>query len=112
MKVVLQPFQFLTNQSLEDSFNSAAFECHAYYGISIQGKVTDADTLDGSLKVQISNDSENWVDFTDFAAQALTADTDFIWVDREMIPVKYMRLVYTSTTGEGTLNVLIAGVRL
>ncbi len=61
----------------------------------------------GTLKLEISNDSENWTEYTN-SDYALTTDGDVSW-NLSNIGYQYIRVVYERNSGSGNLNVSISG---
>lgn len=117
MKAVLEPYKLTDAQSLAASFDSVAFESDAYFGLAIQYVVTNAATLNGAIKLQMSNDKANWVDIPTDTVNAvnpvtITADGTGFWRYLTIIPMKWIRLVYTRTGGSGNITTLVSGVRL
>lgn len=117
MKAVLEPFKLVDNVSLGASFQSQAFESDAYFGLAIQYIITNASSLNGSLKLQMSNDKLNWTDLPTDAVNAVnpvavTANGNGFWRYLTIVPQKWMRLDYTRTAGTGNITLLVAGVRL
>lgn len=116
MKSFLEPFALIDSQSMGASITSDAFESVAYFGLSVHAIVSAGASPSGSLKVQFSNDKLSWVDAVSLTEavnpQAVSANGSFIWIWRDMMPTKWLRVVYTRTSGTGTLRALISGVRL
>jgi hypothetical protein len=82
-------------------------------GITIQA-VFAGSSPNGTFKLQISNDLANnvadvtnWIDLAD-SSYAITADGSYAWFISGIIKVKFVRLVYTRTSGSGTLNATIS----
>lgn len=61
----------------------------------------------GSIKLQISNDSSNWTDYTG-SATSISAAGDVAW-NLSNIGYRYLRVVYTRTSGTGSLSVTVSG---
>lgn len=59
----------------------------------------------GTLKLQISNDNVNWTDYSG-SSQAISAAGSFAYLLAD-IGYPWLRVVYTFTSGTGTLNVTI-----
>jgi hypothetical protein len=116
MKNNLEPYRLVNAQSMGATITSDAYECIAFFGLCIQAIVSAGASPTGSFSVQYSNDKVNWtagVSLTEAVnPQAVTANGSFFWIWRDMMPMKWIRLVYTRTSGTGTLDVYISGVRL
>lgn len=107
--------KLIDNVSMGASINSAAQQLDHIYGFSIQLVFTG--TPNGSFKMQCSNDDVetgsqvvNWTDVAN-SAQAITAAGDMIY-NYDGSHFKWVRLVYTRSSGTGTLNgqIYIKGV--
>ena len=72
--------------------------------VGLQLKWTGTPT--GTFSVQISNDNTNWIAMDLSSAVSATGSADDAFIDVESA-AKYVRLVYTATSGSGTLNVHI-----
>lgn len=114
-KIVLNPAVGLAAQSLATSANFTIPDPFAYYGFAIQIKIRKIAGIIGSLKTQVSNDGVIWFDYTQgtFATTSISDDIDILFfVANQTMPFKNMRLVYTRTSGNGTLDAIVAGVRV
>lgn len=63
-------------------------------------------TPTGAFTVEISNDGSTWVELTLSTAIAAAGSADEAFIDAETA-AKFIRLVYTRSSGTGTLNVHI-----
>lgn len=110
MKIVLNPCQPILAQSLAASTTVALPELFAYYGFSLQVKITDGGSLAGTLTLEVSNDDVTYAAYTPLTG--ITAmGTTMWWVDDKIFPFKYNRLKWVHTAGTGTLDVTIVACR-
>jgi hypothetical protein len=65
-------------------------------------------TPTGDFTVEISNDETNWIEMTLSATISAAGSADTAFIDCETA-AKFIRLVYTSSSGSGTLQVKITG---
>jgi hypothetical protein len=119
------PVQIVTNQSMTTSFNSIGIDCNQHALASIQAEWTGA-TATGTLKLQISDDIVpvqpttgnpvganpagevvNWSDYTG-STTTVSGPGNFMW-NMVYVGFRWVRLVYTSSSGTGTLNATFAG---
>lgn len=98
-------YQLVTDQSMGADFTSDSQQMVNMAMGSIFAMWSG--TPNGSLKLQISNDNENWTDYTD-SDYALTVPGSVMW-NLSSIGYQYLRVVYTRTSGTGTLNVTVSG---
>lgn len=109
------PVPLLTNGSMAGNLNSNGEEVNQIFNYSIQAVFSGAPV--GTFKLQVSCDDVpvglngqdpainvvNWVDYTGSSA-AIAAAGNFMWIVADC-GYKWVRLVYTRTSGTGTLNV-------
>jgi hypothetical protein len=117
MKSNLEPYRLVNAQSMASTITSEVFEAIAYFGLAVQYKVSSGSSPTGSLAIQMSNDRANWVNVPTDTVKAvnpvaITANVDGFWLYQDIIPMKWIRVVYTRTSGSGTLDVWASGVRL
>ena len=62
--------------------------------------------------MQVSVDGENFVDYASFTPITVFSANSIFFLDNKMFPFKASRLVYTATSGAGTVDVWIDGVRI
>ncbi len=122
MKITLEPIILDNATSMNATFNGNQLESIGYFGVGIQLNVVVATALTGSFKVQHSNDLINW--FTSNILQPITlsavaVNTSYgftgvpgIPSESQMIPWKYSRIVWTRTSGTGSVTSLVTGVRV
>jgi hypothetical protein len=118
-KEILRGFDYWEGQTLGATVDGPAWQSECIYAPYIQNVVTGASSLNGSLKVQgtnfetTNNVPTNWVDITELAAKTLTTDgVTYWWLPTNMIPFKWLRLVYTRTGGSGSISTRISGTRI
>lgn len=105
----MKSIDIATSQSMGASFNSTPVDCSAVQLASIQGVWTGGGSPTGTFKVQVSNDQvndgasvTNWSDYPS-SSIAITTDGDLIY-NISNLGYRWVRLVYTRTSGTGTLN--------
>ena len=117
------PVRLLTNGNMATSINSNGEDLNQIFMYSIQAIWTGAPV--GSLKLQVSNDdvpsapvgnatpgtaqanvSSNVVNWTDYTGSttAVSGPGDFMWIVSDG-GYKWVRVVYTATSGTGSLTV-------
>lgn len=102
-KLVLDPVQIASNQSLAASFNSASTAVPYQDNIAYQILVTTTNST-GQFVLQGSLDDVNWADLLNCGTVA--AANDDIVVNVNQFPFKYIRLAYTSSVaGTGTCSI-------
>lgn len=110
---LLNPYQFIVNQSMGASSTSAIIEIKQQDNIGIQLNWTG--TPVGAFDVQISIDHEqdmngnvtvagNWVSLGLSPAISAAGSADSAYVDLNQMSASYIRVVYNRTSGTGTLN--------
>ena len=117
MKSFLEPYRLINASAMGADVTSEAFESVAYFGLAFQYKVSSGSSPTGSLIIQMSNDKVNWVNVPTDTSNAvnpvaITADVDGFWRYLSIVPQKWMRVFYDRTSGTGTLDVWVSGVRL
>lgn len=70
------------------------------FGYSVQAVYTGAPV--GTLKLQASLDQVTWIDVAD-SSQSIAAAGSFLWNVSD-VQYPWTRLIYTKTSGTGTLN--------
>ena len=65
-------------------------------------------TPTGTFDVQVSGDNTNWASLPLNPVPAATASSGSAFIDIYQTAANYIRVVYTRTSGSGTLNVLIS----
>lgn len=112
-------FQMVSSGDMSASINSNGMDLQELDKYSIQAVYSGSPN--GTLKLQISNDLVsrgpdsnpaanvvNWSDYT-YSSLNISAAGSFIW----KLPrkgEKWVRLVYTRSSGSGTLNVVFSGM--
>lgn len=124
MKSTAQPWKLVDAVALTANYVGPAYDSSAYFGLSFQYLVSAGAT--GSLKIQMSNvdrpgtaiASTDWVDIPTVTLEAVNpvalsgaAVSDF-WRYPVMQSQKWIRVVYTFTSGTGSLTVWGSGVRI
>lgn len=100
----------ISAQSMGASFNGDAVYVGDAPGFSIQGVISGSSSPVGTLKLQASNDLESGsvTNFTDIPDSdiAVTGDAVDMWDVMEH-QYKWVRVVYTRTSGTATYNARI-----
>lgn len=105
----LDQFNFAENGDMSTSFHSVAVDLAVYESFCIQAAWTGSPV--GALKIQISNviaedhTSIQEADWSDYSGtqQSISMDGNFIWEVTQQ-DYRWVRLVYTRTSGTGTLT--------
>ncbi len=110
---LLIPFKFISAASMGANITSAIVEISQQDNVGIQLNWTG--TPVGTFDVQISIDHEqdmngnvtvagNWVSLPLSPAIAAAGSADSAYIDLNQQSASYVRVVYTRTSGSGTLN--------
>lgn len=87
-----------------DPHESESLDLFSIYGYSIHAKWTKTSgTLGGAVKIQVSNDNENWIDLPDSSVTILDADGEHLY-NLDAQHYRRAKLVYTLTGGQATVN--------
>lgn len=90
--------------------NSAAFDTSSVVAISLQMTFTDGAAA-GTVKLQASNDNTNPTVWSDVASQTATvAAGATVLIPKFDISYQWMRAVWTSTGGAGTMTAKVKTV--
>lgn len=119
------PVQIMSNVSMTTSANSIGIDVNQAALASIQASWTGA-TANGTLKLQISDDIvpvdpsntnpvgadpaglvQNWSDYTG-SMTTVSGPGNFLW-NMVYVGFRWVRLVYTATSGTGTINATFSG---
>jgi hypothetical protein len=100
---VVQNTHPVVAQSMASSFSSPSIDTFVYRRSSVQAVWTGTPT--GTLKLQLSDDptATAWTDFSGSATAVSGAADSFEWSFDNA--VSFVRVVYTATSGAGTLDV-------
>lgn len=113
---LLRPVHIITAQSMATTITSSAVEIENQDNIGIQLHWIGTPT--GAFSIQISSnhleDSQhnvitagNWVTLTLSPAITASGSADDAYIDLNQISALYMRIVYTATSGAGTLDAYV-----
>lgn len=81
---------------------SSALDTSSMVSVSVQAAVTG--TCAGTIKMQASNDAASPVNWSDIAnATVSVSNTGVYFIPKQDISYQYIRIVYTRTSGSGTL---------
>lgn len=116
MKAVLAPYHAIVAQSMATSFNGPVHQIIESDLVCLQINYSGAPV--GTLKVQGSLDQVNWCDLPMIingvlvTSIAIPANPSPIVIDIDGSALPFIRLVYTATSGTGTLDEYITYKRL
>lgn len=113
---LLAPYKFVEAVSMGASITSSAQEVKLQDNVGLQLNWTGSPV--GTFSVQVSMDhlqdnlgnilvAGNWVTLTLSAAIAAAGSADSAYIDLNQISAPYVRLVYTRTSGTGSLDAFI-----
>lgn len=99
--------QLISAGSMGSSLNSSPMHLGEFNGYSCSAVVSSGSSPVGTLKLQVANDFSatvsNWVDVAG-SGIAITGDGANLWSVADAY-YKWVRVVYTRTSGSGTLDV-------
>lgn len=100
----IKNYELSFGPSLNSSTNSAVEDLSQDFGFSAQVSFTGA-ALNGSFKLQASNDNSNWVDVSSSsqAVTALTGSSSVLW-NIDAAYYNYVRIAWTNSSGTGTIS--------
>lgn len=91
---------------LSGSITSETIDVRLQYGWSVIAAWTGT-SPSGTLKVQASPDGELWVDAG--VSSSVSGNTGSLFINKEWQFYPYLRVVYTATSGTGSIDVWFAG---
>lgn len=100
---IYDPVPIVTTGNMASSITSSACDLTYYDGFAIQAVYTGSPS--GTFKIQVSADAGACTTFSDYtnSSQTISAAGDYIWIVNSSA-YHCARLVYTLTSGSGTLN--------
>lgn len=98
-------YQWVNGQSMGSNYSSPSQQMTFMINACVQAVYTGSPN--GSLKLQVSNDNVNFTDYPN-SSVSITQAGSSIWL-LENIGFPYIMIIYTSSSGTGTLNVTING---
>lgn len=108
VSTIWAPQQIVSSGDMSGSVSSTAVSLTNAYQYSVQATYTGSPV--GSLELQVSNDIQDCASVTNWSSiaasvQAISAAGSYMW---NVINANYhcIRLVYTRTSGTGTLNAI------
>lgn len=115
----LNQARLVTNGDMSGAINSIGIDLNQHVLYSMQAVFTGAPA--GTMKLQISNDMVsvapngqspeanviNWTDYTG-SSVAVSAAGNFVWNALD-VGYRWVRMVYTPSSGTGVLNVTFCG---
>lgn len=99
-------YQLLSNGSLSGNLISPSQQLTQMAMCSIQASWSGSSPV-GSLRLQISNNNTVWSDYTG-SGVAVNGDGNFLW-NLINTAFQYVRVVYSFTSGTGTLSITVNG---
>ena len=87
---------------MSSSFNGTSFNVGGFHDVAVSSVVTNASTLNGTLKLQGSVDGSNWADVPSTSATLNSNGTTIFNVANNSY--QFVRLVWTRNAGSGTLD--------
>lgn len=87
---------------LSGNLTGASFNVGGFHDVAVSSVVTSAAALNGTLKLQGSVDGSNWADVPSTSATLNANGTTIFKVSDNSY--QFIRLVWTSVAGTGTLN--------
>lgn len=102
--------QIVINGDMSGDVTSDAQEIKEVKGYAIQAIWSAGSTPVGSTKLQASLDGTNYTDI-DGSSISVSGNSGSNFYNIELANYPYVRLVYTRTSGSGTLNVSISAKR-
>lgn len=107
-KNVLKPIILLAGGDLSQAtVTSSALQMQFLDNVSLQLNGTGTPT--GTFDLQGSLDQTNWVSITLPSAAAFAGSATSILMDLNQLSFPYIRIVYTRTSGSGTLTIYASG---
>lgn len=91
---------------LSGSITSETIDVRLQYGFSVIAAWTGT-SPSGTLKVQASPDGTLWVDAG--VSASIGPNTGSLFINKEWQFYPYLRLVYTRTSGSGSIDIWFAG---
>ena len=98
-------YHMVTDQSMTSSSNSAAQDVGLYQGYAIQAVWTGTPT--GTLKLQATVNGTDWSDIAGTSTSLTGSASSWLWNVTDIL-YESVRLVYTASSGTGTLNAYIS----
>lgn len=105
-KNTLPPIYIISSGDMSGNLTSSVTNVQYLDFVCIEAVITGTST--GSLDVQVSNDQTNWVSLPLDPPPTITSGSPnpiMIQITQEVAP--YIRVVYTASSGTGTLNVTL-----
>lgn len=117
---ILSPYSVITNASMATSLTSIVTVIQNLSMVSYEVVWSAGSTPVGTISVQVSNDYSqyadgsannpgNWSDLPLSTTPGITGNTGVGYIDIDANAGYALRLVYTRTSGSGTLNVIVSG---
>lgn len=100
-----QNIKYFDTQSLSASVNGSAIDIQGCNHVSFIADVSASSSPVGTLKIQLSNDQNTWVDSS--STYSVTGDIA-TRLAQSNIGDRYCRLVYVRTSGTATLNASVS----
>lgn len=115
---ILKPVQLISAGDMSGSITSIACEIQLQDNIGVQLNWSGVPV--GTFSIQVSNDHREdskgnilnpgtWVSLPLSPSITATGSPDSAYVDLNQLSAMYMRVVFTRTSGSGTLNAFVSG---
>lgn len=107
-KNTLPPIPIVTAGNMSGNVTSISVGVQYLDFISIEVVITGTPT--GTLDVQISHDNSNWVSVPLSSTAVITSGSPspIIFENIEALPAPWVRMVYTATSGSGTMSATLS----
>ncbi len=114
---LLRPLTLLSAVSMSTDITSVAVEIKNQDNIGVQLNWTTADAI-GAFSIQISSDHVqdlegniqtpgNWISLPLSPGISSAGNSDTAYVDLNQMSAQYMRVLYTRTSGSGTVTAIV-----
>ena len=98
-----QTINLLTNADMSGTITSPSQALNISFGYSIQAIYSGSPS--GIIKLRVCNDNYNFVDLAD-SSITISSSGSWVWNVPEAMYL-YTRVVYTPTTGSGSLSLIL-----
>ncbi len=106
-KNFLPVYPIVTNGNMASTITSSVTDIRYLDNVGIQAVFTGTPT--GTFTVNVSLDQVNWDSLTFSATPVASGTAGSVYMDVNQTSSPYIQLVYTPTSGTGTLNAKIVG---
>lgn len=104
-KLKFKNYDLTFGPSLNSSTNSVSEELSQDVGFALQVSITGT-ALNGTLKLQASNDNTNWADLSGYSTSvsALSGSATYVY-NYDAAYFQYVRASWTNSSGTGSISV-------